>query len=139
MREGGPIAHDNDVDLTVLLEGSRSPRWSAAGSTFKATVAEAGPPQLDYEVVPRAHSKLVRCRRAERGRVPGLDPRRPAFAVAEHVRGTEAADLLPLEEREIRGSVVRVPRRPEAFLVEMYGHGWASPDPTHRFDWKAAK
>ena len=36
---------------------------------------------------PAGAQQAGRCRRAERGRVPGVDPRRPAVRVAEHVRG----------------------------------------------------
>ncbi len=138
VREGGLIGHDDDVDLVVLLSGDSIADVVRSWLTFKDRLAQLGLLRLDFEDGPQSHCKLV----AEGGLSVDVFP---AWLLGDRLFAwpltfgeLEAADLVPLDSRDVGGVVVRVPRRPEVLLEQNYGPDWRSPDPAFRFDWAAA-
>ncbi|MBB6625723.1 hypothetical protein H5V45_00185 [Nocardioides sp. KIGAM211] len=139
VRDGRLIAHDDDVDLAVVLRGDSLPEVVRAWNDLKAQLADAGLLRTDPTGGSRTHCKLV----SSDGL--GVDVF-PAWVIGgrahvwPHTPGDVAAtDLLPLAERLVHGSTVRLPRHPVPFLERNYGPGWSTSDPSFRFDWARAR
>jgi hypothetical protein len=136
-RDGRLIAHDDDVDLAVLLPGPGTRGVVDAWLDLKAQLRAAGLLRLDFEDRPRAHAKLV----SGHGVTVDLFPawlegdRLHAWPLGE----LPASDVLPLRPIEVEGATVRLPRDPEAVLVLNYGPDWRTPDPSFAFDWVDAR
>lgn len=139
VRDGGLIGHDDDVDLAVLLGSSDEAAVAEEWNAFRVRLGEAGLLDPDFDNFGKHHCKVL----VHGGVGVDLFPAWLADGrvfVWPHTHGELAvADLLPLDLREVAGSVVALPRRPEPMLELNYGPDWRSPDPTYRFDWAAAK
>lgn len=138
VRDGNLIPHDDDVDLAVILPAETVPDVVRAWNVLKAQLARAGLLRLDHDSASRSHCKLV---------AAGLSVDLfPAWVSGDrvyvwpHTNGDVATSgLLPLVERQIHGSTVRLPRQPEQFLERNYGPDWRTTDPVFRFDWARAR
>lgn len=139
VRDGAAIAHDDDADLAVVLRatdaGSAAEEWMA----LRVRLADAGLLDLDSETRRRGHAKVG----LPGGMVVDLFPAwasRGRMYVWPYTYGTVAAeDVLPLVRREVAGTELWLPRRPEPLLEANYGPDWRTPDPMFRFDWGAAR
>lgn len=141
VRDGGVIAHDDDVDLAVLLADDDSPDAAGAAREWRelrASAAAAGLLDPEFERRQASH-----CRAAVGG---GLKVDLfPAWCgggrvfMWPHSHGDLSVDeVLPPAPRQVAGHTVWLPRHPEAVLEVNYGPGWQVPDPTFRFDWDRA-
>lgn len=137
VRGDGLIDHDTDVDLAVLLPGDSldevADRWRA----LRREIAHLLDPE--FEALAVEHTK------ARSTDLVGIDLF-PAWLEGDrvpvwpHTRGHIGRDsLLPLAAVMVAGSSIPVPREPEPFLIDNYGPDWRVPDPTWRFDWRAAR
>jgi hypothetical protein len=138
VREGTVIEDDSDVDLAVLLDSSSARDVAAEWKALRARLGEVGllrgPDNFS-----KSHCKVF----VHGGVSVDLFPAWIAddrVYVWPHTHGElPAAALLPLEQREVAGSSVALPRDPEPMLELNYGPGWRTPDPTFHFDWAGAK
>ncbi len=139
VRDGGLIAHDDDVDLAVILSAGDQVDAAAEWTALRARLAEAGLLDLEFEKLRRRHSKV----RVHGGVRVDLFPAWMApdgVYVWPHTHGeVTPEDLLPLVPRQVSGVQVMLPRRPEPLLESNYGPDWRIPDPTFRFDWADAR
>ncbi|MEZ5193608.1 MAG: hypothetical protein R2734_14655 [Nocardioides sp.] len=141
VREGGVIAHDDDIDLAVVLPEDDT--TDAAGAArqwreLRARAALAGQLDLAFEERRASHCRAA----ADGGLKVDLFPAWPhagRMFMWPHTYGELAAeDVLPPVSRRVAGHQVWLPRHPEAVLEVNYGPGWRDPDPTFRFDWDRA-
>ena len=142
VRDGSFIAYDDDVDLAVLLHRDDSPDAAGAAAEWldlKKTLAAAGDLDLEFEATNPKHGRAASAGGLKIDLFPawvGGD----RFYVWPHTYGDLAVDdVLPLETRLVDGAEVCLPRRPEALLASNYGPDWRIPDPTFRFNWRAAR
>ncbi len=141
VREGEVLAHDDDVDLAVVLDPDDSP--DAAGAArqwqeFRTRALAAGLLDAEFEERRPGHCRVA----APDGLMVDLFPAWPGggrMYVWPHTHGDLAVDdVLPPARRQVHGVEVLVPRHPERLLEVNYGPGWRTPDPTFRFDWAHA-
>lgn len=138
VREGAVIAHDDDVDLAVVLHATDAGSAAAEWSALRARLAATGFLDPKFEGR-RIHSKV----RMPEGPTVDVFPAwtsRGRMYVWPHTWGDVAVeDVLPLGRFVVAGTAVSIPRRPEPLLEANYGRDWRTPDPTFRFDWSAAR
>ena len=141
VREGDVLAHDDDVDLAVVLDPDDSPDAAGAARQWqelRTRALAAGLLDPDFEERRPSHCRVA----ARDGLMIDLFPAWQGggrMYVWPHTYGDLAADdVLPPGRRQVHGVEVLLPRQPELLLEANYGPGWRSPDPTFRFDWARA-
>ena len=139
VREGAVIAHDDDVDLAVVLRATDAVSAAEEWLELRIRLRTAGLLDAAFEARRRGHGKV----RLPGGPTVDLFPAwasRGRMYVWPHTHGAVAVeDVLPLVRREVAGTELWLPRRPERLLEVNYGPDWRTPDPTFRFDWGAAR
>lgn len=137
VREGGPIAYDDDIDLAVLLPGDdlsareRAMQWSQ----LRGRLLTAGRIDVDYEAFHRLHARMFTSQGVAVDLFPAWVDEGRAF-VFPHTFGTLGSSALrPVAT--LQG--LPVPADPTALLVSNYGPGWPRPDPVWTFDWREAR
>ncbi len=135
VREGGFIAHDDDVDLAVILtadnERDAAKEWIAVYQKLQSKRLIKKPPQRNYGVFKLKSSSGVNidvfpCW-IEDGQVN----------IYPHTKGElRDADVLPLKICE--ATHCPIPANPEKMLEVNYGPGWREPDPGFSFPWREA-
>jgi hypothetical protein len=136
VRDGGFIAHDDDIDLALVVPGGDVTEVAATWWGVRRDLLAAGLLDAEFEARERLHAKA----RTSAG--TGVDLF-PAWVIDgllwvwPHTPGAVAAErVLPPEPRHVAGVAMPVPRDPEPLLEQNYGPGWRVPDPTWSFDWK---
>jgi hypothetical protein len=143
VREGAVLAHDDDVDLAVVLGRDDSPDAAGAAREWRdlrARAAEAGLLDPEFERRRPSHCRVVTADGLKIDLFPAWQGGERMY-VWPHTYGDVAAtDVLPPVPRRIgeAGPLVLLPRRPELLLEANYGPDWHDPDPTFRFDWDRA-
>jgi hypothetical protein len=139
VRDGTVIRDDDDVDLAVLLKSSSGPDAAEEWNALRTRLGEVGLLKPGFDNFGKHHCKVF----VHGGVAVDLFPAWIAddrVFVWPHTHGElPATTLLPLEEREVAGVSVALPRVPEPMLELNYGPGWRTPDPTFHFDWAGAK
>jgi hypothetical protein len=139
VRDGRLIAHDDDVDLAVVLRAETLPGVVRAWNLLKAELHQVGLLRTDAAAGPRSHCKLWAADRLSVDLFPAWISGGRAYIWPHTCGDVASSDLLPLGERVVHGSTVRLPRRPEPFLECNYGPDWDRSDPAFRFDWALAR
>ncbi|NDY90969.1 hypothetical protein [Ideonella livida] len=135
VREGRLLAHDDDIDLAVLLPAGSAAEVRRRRAEFTQALESAG---LSISERP-AHWKVMRLG-IPFDIFPGWVDQAGQVHIYPYCGGQlPATALLPLVEREFRGVALPLPAQPEALLAVNYGEGWRQPDPTFRFDWAASR
>lgn len=135
VREKGLIAHDDDVDIAVLLKANSAVdaahEWIEVYHRLQAAKLISKPPKRNYGVFKLESSCGI-----------NIDVF-PAWIendrmyIYPHTYGDLAvADVFPLVECPTTG--LPVPNNAEAMLVVNYGENWRIPDPSFRFPWGRA-
>ena len=139
VREGALIAHDDDVDLAVVLSGTDAACAAEEWLELRGQLVAAGLVDRDFAARRQGHVKV----RLPMGLTVDLFPAwasQGRMYVWPYTYGDVAVeDVLPLVRREVAGTELWFPRRPERLLEVNYGPDWRTPDPTFRFDWGAAR
>lgn len=141
VRDGKLIAHDDDVDLAVIVPATSAAeaasewirlaqRLLAEGLIDAGHHARSGHPLfkldngsgVDFDLFPAWFSAEGRCH------------------VWPHTCGELVADeVLPLVPIALHGCLLPAPRQPEKMLALNYGPGWRQPDPSFVFPSKQAR
>ena len=139
IREGRLIAHDDDVDLAVVLDAPDAEQAARAWVALKGRLDEAKLLNLAFDQEVRSHAKIGQAGGASVDLFPAwIDDGR--VYVWPYAAGEAPAEaLLPLQPLTIGGVEVLVPHDPPTLLALNYGAGWKRPDPSFRFDWKRAR
>ena len=139
IRDGSVIAHDDDVDLAVVLTAGDGPGAASEWIDLRGRLSASGALDEEFEQRGKIHCRI----RTSTG--VGIDLF-PAWVSAgrvfvwPHTSGELAVDdVFPLAGWPVPGGQVWVPRHPDPMLEQNYGPHWRSPDPTFRFDWVTAK
>lgn len=131
VRDGGPILHDDDLDLSVIVQGE-SPRASAqAWHIFLNKMAE------EYYIISKgAFFSLY----LESGYEIDIFPAwifESRLYVYPYCWGeVDQSQALPIKWEIYRSEALPLPRQPEKLLEVNYGPNWKIPDPYWRFDYK---
>ncbi|NJD19209.1 MAG: LicD family protein, partial [Gemmatimonadetes bacterium] len=121
LRHGGPIPHDDDMDL-VVPAGDMDRMRAAVEAAGLAAVETGGWPQLGRTfVIHVRHPHVERC---------GYWPKSPALDVFPVTEGPHAmvrtGEMLPLVRRLFCDFTANVPARAEAVLARRFGPEWAT-------------
>lgn len=138
VREGNFVAHDDDIDLAVLMHSDSVAGVAREWRRLKLALAASWLLDAEFERKGNTHCKIGSAGGASVDLFPAwLDGDR--VWVWPYLAGGVTRDaLLPLQTRQQSGVRVRVPNRADLLLEHNYGTGWRTPDPTFRFNWKRA-
>lgn len=136
VRDGRPIAFDDDIDVAVFLGEQKAENVPAVWHQYKRDLAEKGllsekwagwkTPVIKLTSTLGVTIDLFPCW-ADAGK----------FSVYPYSWGDIATDVIfPLED--FRTSGLKLPAKSEVFLEQCYGPTWRIPDPLFHFDWDAA-
>lgn len=136
IRDGQLIAHDNDVDLAVMLQAQNPKDAAAEWLALGSLLADTG--MLDEE---QTDGQEIYKLPAVNGVQIDLFPcwiQDSRVYVYPHTFGEmDEAELLPLTHCKLHGNPI--PKNAEKMLALNYGEGWKKPDPHFVFQWRAAK
>lgn len=134
VREGGVVAHDDDVDLCVLLEADDETQAAEAWLAAREALVDLIRPQ-----------ELHRVAKVDDPDGPTIDLF-PAWCTGGRLYAwpwsygeVAADDAVPLVEQDVAGARLLMPARPDVLLTCNYGEGWRTPDPLFTFDWPGAR
>jgi len=138
VRDGTFIAHDDDVDLAVVMHSDSVAGVAREWRRLKQALAASWLLDAEFERKGNTHCKIGCAGGASVDLFPAwLDGDR--VWVWPYLAGGATRDqLLPLQASHQSGVRVYLPKRAEALLEHNYGADWRTPDPTFRFDWKRA-
>jgi hypothetical protein len=137
VREGGLIAHDDDIDLAVVFKAQDPYAMEAERQTLFDELARQGCAMTRIGQSRLCHHKLADARFVDV--FPAWVDADGRVFVWPHTFGELARDdLFPLRRVPLQGLELPLPRNAEAMLELNYGPGWRRPDPAWRFDWRAA-
>ncbi len=139
IRDGQLIAHDDDVDLAVILKGDSLAAVVAEWRRMKDALRHMGLLSRKFEEKMGTHAKIGHAGGASVDLFPAWILQDRVYVWPHTCGDLPAASVLPLRELAIEGVVVHVPSEPERMLVCNYGPGWNSRDPGFRFDWPQAR
>jgi hypothetical protein len=134
VRDGGPIPHDDDLDLAVVLRGDTPQEAAAAWRDFATGIARS------YPVTRKGafFSVHLRCGYEIDVFPAWIDGSR--LHVYPYCWGAVAArDVVPMQWRAVHGAELPFPIHPERLLEVNYGPNWKTPDPYWRFDYRTAR
>jgi hypothetical protein len=136
VREGGFIAHDDDVDIAVLMKATTPQEAAAQWIEGYETLVARG---LVAQSGARRNPAVFKLKSTTGVNIDVF----PAWLqgdklyVYPHTSGELGkADLLPLAACKTTG--LPIPRDAKAMLEVNYGKGWCKPDPGFSFPWAAA-
>ena len=135
VRDKALIAHDDDIDLAVVLKPGNQTDAAEAWIEMQGLLAEHG--LLAKRQGPNPGTvKLISGGSYNIDLFPAWIDDGAVF-VYPHTSGQlEESDLLPLKPCETSG--LPIPAHPEAMLAQNYGDGWRVPDPGYEFPWADA-
>lgn len=135
VRDKSFIAHDDDVDIAVLLDASNAQEAAQAWVEGYVKLRDMG-------LTKKSSDRNIAVFKFEAQSGINIDVF-PAWIeegrlhLYPHTFGElSASDLLPLATCPTTG--LPIPRNAEAMLEVNYGPNWGAPDPSYRFDWGPA-
>ncbi|MEO5377118.1 MAG: LicD family protein [Magnetococcus sp. DMHC-6] len=139
VREGKLIAHDDDVDLALLLK-SKSDIASLVDEWREVIKKLASIGILDKKIAieKHIHLKIRPSRRLKVDIFPAWIFKDRLYIYPHTYGELPWQSLLPLRPISICGVQVPIPQQPESILEINYGPAWKKPDPTFKFDWSGA-
>lgn len=140
VRGGELIAHDDDIDLAILVDGDDLHSVAASWQNLKNRLRDQGLLDLNFE-------KKTKLPIAKIHHPSGITVDIfPAWIsdgkvyVWPHTFGELSADeVFPLGSVLLHGHSVPAPKTPERMLALNYGEGWKTPDSAFKFPWPQAR
>ena len=136
VRDQRLIAHDDDVDLAVLLKADSYDGIAREWDALRANLAKNGA----LDTAPSDDPKIIRL--APEGAVsvdlfPGWVFDGRVFVYPHTFGELTLDDVLPLRPCKVTGNPI--PAQPEKMLNLNYGEDWHTPNPYWTFPWREAK
>lgn len=138
IREGTLIAHDDDVDLAVILKCTTFSEAAREWINLKSKLANMGILNKTFSKNTLSHCKIGEAGGASVDLFPAwiMDDR---VYIWPHTYGEiYTQDLLPLKTITLNEKTVKIPQSPEKILRINYGANWTTPDSSFKFNWTAA-
>lgn len=140
VRGDGIIAHDDDVDLAVLLHADTAEAAAYEWLELRTNLRKAGLLDLELDQRRTVHTKAASPDGLTLDLFPGWVSHGRLYLFPYCFGEVAADDVVPLKPIIVHGSTrVPGPARPEALLAVNYGNCWRTPDPLFAFDWVSAK
>jgi hypothetical protein len=136
VRDGGPIPHDDDIDLIVGFERSEAPSLAAALDLLQRHLEPLG-----YQVTGRhlAHRWVGRPGAKTIDVFAGIFEG-DSIAWYPGRRGSLTRGLMfPVSTMPLLGHECPLPRDPVGYLEQVYGATWQVPDPGFAHRWERAE
>jgi len=133
VRDQDLIPHDDDLDIIVAFEPHEAPKINDALLLIEDHLRRRG-----YSVTSRnrAHRLVSKPPHRKVDVFAGIFEE-DAISWYPGQRGSLTRDMVfPAVKRPLLGHDCPVPRRPEAYLKQVYGPGWKTPDPHFRHTWQ---
>lgn len=135
VRDQSLIAHDDDVDLAILLNSDTPKAAAAEWQRLKDYLRENGLWEEKNQKTPEI-LKLTSVDDFEVDLFPAWVQGGRIFVYPHTFGELHEDDVLPLRACKVTGR--KIPRRPEKMLAINYGERWQTPDPLFKFPWAAA-
>lgn len=132
VREGDVLAHDDDIDFGIMLNGDTLEEVVADLFVLKRELFERKVLE-NWDLAPnRAFARL----KSNKIHIDLF----PSFIVDGKLHCwphgiIEVDDMLPLEVKETKRGPLSFPARPDAVLTAAYGENWRTPDRTYSYPW----
>ncbi len=135
VRDGRLIAHDDDIDLAVVIPATSERKAAMVWKTLIAEFEALGLLDTEARRV-RGIAKLKPVGETEIDLFPAWVANGKVY-VYPHTRGQLRRDeVFPTKPCAITG--LNIPAEPEKMLALNYGEGWRTPDPLFKFPWAPA-
>ncbi|WP_299555482.1 LicD family protein [uncultured Tateyamaria sp.] len=135
VRDQSLIAHDDDIDLAVILDADSAVSAAAAWRRLSERLREIGLSDASTQKAPEIH-KLTPIGTFEVDLFPVWIEAGRVFVYPHTFGDLTYDDLLPLGVCNMTGCAI--PRAPEKMLAVNYGEDWRDPDPLFTFKWTKA-
>lgn len=140
VRGDGIVAHDDDVDLAVLLHAEETEAAAYEWLELCGSLREAGLLDLASDRPRTVHTSAASPDGLKLDLFPGWVSDDRLYLFPYCFGEVAADDVVPLKPIAVDGSArVLGPARPEALLAVNYGDDWRTPDPLFAFDWVSAQ
>lgn len=135
VRDAQLIAHDDDVDLAVILRATNADDAAEEWTALRTRLEDLGL----FDSKNYKQPAIYKLKPADSTQIDLF----PAWVqdgkvyVYPHTHGAlDESDVLPLQPCKLTGNAL--PAAPEKMLALNYGEGWKKPDPLFKFPWGAA-
>lgn len=140
VRGEGVIAHDDDVDLALLLHADETEAAAYEWLELRRNLRSSGLLDDEFDARATVHTKLASPDGLKLDLFPGWISGDRLYLWPYSCGDVAAEDVLPLRTVAVDASTrVPVPARAEELLAANYGPDWRTPDPLFAFDWASAK
>ncbi|UYM06606.1 hypothetical protein [Solicola gregarius] len=140
VRGDGVIAHDDDVDLAVVLHADDADAAAYEWLELRRRLREDGLLDIEFDERALVHTKAASPDGLLIDLFPGWIGDGRLYLWPYSFGDVAVEDVLPLTAVAVdENSDLPGPARPEALLSANYGDDWRTPDPLFAFDWASAK
>lgn len=140
VRGDGIIAHDDDVDLAVLLHADTAEAAAREWLGLRRKLRASGLLDAEFDDLARVHTKAASPDGLKIDVFPGWLSDGLLYLWPYSYGDVAAEDVVPLRPIAVDGTTeLPGPARSEALLAVNYGDSWRTPDPLFAFDWGSAK
>jgi hypothetical protein len=136
VRDGALIAHDDDVDLAVILKATNAKDAAQEWQDLITTLNARDLVQPDGKTDPGI-CKLRAAGQTEIDLFPAWQQSGRFFVYPYSNGAVTKKSVFPLQSCALTGQAI--PAEPEKVLEQNYGAGWRDPDPLFKFPWRAAQ
>lgn len=134
-RDKALIAHDDDVDLGIMLKADNQTDAAAEWKQLSRYLTENGLCDADVQKAAEIH-KLTSVGPFQVDLFPAWVQEGKIYVYPHTFGELDKADVLPLKRCKVTG--LKIPKQPESMLALNYGEGWRHPDPLFKFPWAEA-
>ncbi|MEO5377117.1 MAG: LicD family protein [Magnetococcus sp. DMHC-6] len=138
VRDGQLIAHDEDVDLAVVLKSQRLEEIVAEWIALKNKLKGMKLLDMKFETKKATHIKIGQAGGVSVDLFPAWIIQDRVFIYPHTSGDIDIGTLLPLKSIKMCDIPLPIPQRPEAILEINYGCEWRVPDVAFKFNWREA-
>lgn len=140
-RNGKFIAHDDDIDLAVILKAKTMREAAEEWQEFAKGLFSYG--LLDVKHYLRSTSPIAKIRTPVDVTIDlfptWFDDEDRCFIWPHTAGEVPKSEVMPLLEIPLHGIMVPAPKNSDAILNLNFGANWAEPDPSFTFPWEEAR